>query len=175
LVLPVRGVAAWHAVCEYGVVATGEDEDVTETMKPDRGSVAQHRPRSVLFSVLTGLTGLVVVLQGVWAGIFLEHDGGREAAAGWIDVHARGADLAILLALVATSVAVWRLRSRQDLWVGSIVLLVLLLVETYIGGVIRDAGTDVLTAVHVPLAMVIMGLVVWLPLRSRHHSDPATP
>jgi len=47
--------------------------------------------------------------------------------------------------------------------------------DTYIGGVIRDAGTDVLTAVHVPLAMVIMGLVVWLPLRSRHHSDPATP
>jgi len=44
----------------------------------------------------------------------------------------------------------------------------------------------VLTAVHVPLAMVIMGmvmvmvmvimgLVVWLPLRSRHHSDPTTP
>lgn len=88
---------------------------------------------------------------------------------------ARGADLAILLALVATIVAVWRLRSRKDLWVGSIVLVVLLLVETYIGGVIRDAGTDVLTAVHVPLAMVIMGLVVWLPLRSRHHSDPATP
>jgi len=147
---------------------------VTETMKPDRGSVTHHRPRSVLFSVLTGLTGLVVVLQGVWAGIFLEHDGGRKAAAGWIDVHARGADLAILLALVATIVAVWRLRSRKDLWVGSAVLLVLLLVETYIGGVIRDAGTDVLTAVHVPLAMVIMGLVVWLPLRSRHHTDPDT-
>jgi len=41
----------------------------------------------------------------------------------------------------------------------------------------RDGGTDVLTAVHVPLAMVmgIMGLVVWLPLRSRHHSDPTMP
>jgi len=27
LVLPVAGVAAWHAVCEYGVVVTGEDEN----------------------------------------------------------------------------------------------------------------------------------------------------
>ena len=29
----------------------------------------------VPFSVLTGLTALAVLLQGLWAGIFLEHDG----------------------------------------------------------------------------------------------------
>jgi hypothetical protein len=28
-----------------------------------------------------------VLLQGLWAGIFLQHDGQRDAASGWIDVH----------------------------------------------------------------------------------------
>lgn len=46
-----------------------------------------------------------VLLQGVWAGIFLEHDGERDAASSWIDVHARGGDIA--LALLATIVARW--------------------------------------------------------------------
>ena len=39
--------------------------------------------------------------------------------------------------------------------------------EAYLGGLIRDAGKDTLTAVHVPLAMALMGLAVWLPLRAR--------
>jgi hypothetical protein len=93
----------------------------------------------VLFSVLVGLCALAVLLQGLWAGIFLEHDGQRDAASSWIDLHARGADLAILLAIGAS----------------------------YLGGVIRDQGKDVLTAVHVPLAVALMALVGWLPLRAR--------
>jgi hypothetical protein len=39
--------------------------------------------------------------------------------------------------------------------------------EAYLGGAIRDDGRDVLTAVHVPLALVIVALVVWLSLRAR--------
>ena len=31
----------------------------------------------------------------------------------------------------------------------------------------KQDGKDTLTAVHVPLAMAIMGLAVWLPLRVR--------
>ena len=46
-------------------------------------------------------------------------------------------------------------------------LLVLLVVESYLGGEIVDHGKDSLTAVHVPLAMLIMAVAVWLPLRSR--------
>ena len=99
--------------------------------------------------------------------LFLEHDGQRDAASSWIDVHARGADLAILLAVLATAWAVWKLRPRRDLWVGSLVLAVLLVLESYLGGAIRDAGKDTLTAVHVPLAMLIMGVAVWLPARAR--------
>jgi hypothetical protein len=120
-----------------------------------------------LYAALIGLAAVAVLLQGLWAGIFLQHDGQRDAASSWIDVHARGADIAILLAAVATIVAVVKLRERRDLWAGSGALTVLLVVESYLGGLIRDSGTDMLTAIHVPLAMALMGLVVWLPLRAR--------
>lgn len=123
--------------------------------------------KNVLFTVLIGLTALAVLLQGLWAGIFLEHDGDRDAASSWINVHARGGDIAIGLALLATVVALVRLRSRRDLVIGTAVLTVLLALEAYIGGLIRDASKDTLTAVHVPLAMAIMALVVWIPLRAR--------
>jgi hypothetical protein len=130
---------------------------------------ATTRPavRNAWFSVLIGLSALAVLLQGLWAGIFLQHDGQRDDASGWIDIHARGADIAILLAAAATIVAFVRLRPRKDLWVGSAALTVLLILESYVGGLIRDDSKDVLTAVHVPIAMALMGLVVWLPLRAR--------
>jgi hypothetical protein len=131
---------------------------------PDRAVAPARNP---VFSALIGLTSLAVLLQGLWAGIFLEHDGQRDAASGWIDVHARGADVAIILAAAATVVAFWKLRARRDLWIGSAVLTVLLVFESWLGGLIRDNGKDTLTAVHVPLAMALMALVVWLPLRSR--------
>jgi len=125
------------------------------------------RTSSPVYGALIGLASLVVLLQGLWAGIFLEHDGERDAASSWIDVHARGADLAILLGVLATGYAFWKLRARADLWVGSLVFTVLLVLEAYLGGLIRDDGQDTLTAVHVPLAMALMGLAVWLPLRAR--------
>lgn len=125
---------------------------------------------SSVFSALVGVTAVVVILQGVWAGIFLEHDGARDGSASWIDVHARGADLTIVLAAVATVYAFVKLRERKDLWAGSAVLTVLLVLEAYLGGLIRDQGKDVLTAVHVPLAMGLVALVVWLPVRARAHS-----
>jgi heme A synthase len=116
---------------------------------------------------LIGISALAVLLQGLWAGIFLEHDGHRDAASSWIDVHARGADVALLFAVLATVYALWKRRSRKDLWVGGLVFTVLIVVESYIGGLIRDDGKDTLTAVHVPLALAIMALAVWLPLRAR--------
>jgi hypothetical protein len=116
---------------------------------------------------LIGLSGLAVLLQGLWAGIFLEHDGERDAASGWIDVHARGGEIALALAALATIVAFLRLRARRDLWIGCAVLVALLSVEAYLGGAIRDDDKDTLTSVHVPLAMAIMALAVWLLLRAR--------
>lgn len=138
------------------------------SVKPDtRPSPATTRERHPLFSALLGLCAVAVLLQGLWAGIFLEHDGRRDAASFWIDVHARGADVAIVLAAAATVVAFVTLRHRRDLWLGSAALTVVLILEAYLGGLIRDASKDTLTAVHLPLAMALMGLVVWLPLRAR--------
>jgi hypothetical protein len=121
----------------------------------------------VAYTVLVGLTSVVVLLQGLWAGIFLEHDGRRDKATTALDLHSAGASLAVLLALVAVVVATMRLRARRDLLWGTVALFVLLLVEMAVGQLIRDSDQDTLTAVHVPLAMVLMGLCVWLPLRAR--------
>ena len=138
------------------------------TSRPARTSDAIAPPvaRNRAYEVLVGLTGLLIVLQGLWAGIFLEHDGQRDNASSWIDVHARGADLSILLAAVATVLAFVKLRERRALWIGTAVLTVVLLLEAYLGGLIRDDSKDVLTAVHVPLAMALVGLAIWLPLRA---------
>jgi hypothetical protein len=125
-----------------------------------------QREKHPLFSSLIGLAAVAVLLQGLWAGIFLEHDGRRDDAGKWIDVHARGGEVALVLAAVATVFAFVKLRHRTDLWLGSFVLTALLVVESYIGGLIRDSGKDTLTAVHVPLGMAIMGLSVWLPCRA---------
>jgi hypothetical protein len=123
--------------------------------------------RTALYQALIGLCALAVLLQGLWAGIFLEHDGRRDAASSWIDVHARGGEVALALAVLATVAALWKLRGHRDIWIGSGALVVLLVLESWLGGAIRDDGKDALTAVHVPLAMAIMALVVWLPFRAR--------
>lgn len=118
-----------------------------------------------IYSVLIGLTSFGVLLQAVWAGIFLEHDGNRPDK--WINVHARGAEVCIGLAIVALiAAAIWQ-RHRTDLLIGTGLLMVGLILEAYLGGRITDDGDDTLTAIHVPLAMAIMGLAVWLPLRTR--------
>jgi heme A synthase len=123
---------------------------------------APARARSPLYASLIGLTALAILLQGVWAGLFIRQ--GEEYKQSLVDVHARGADIAIVLALAATVVAVLKLRERRDLVIGTAVLVVLLVLEAFIGGLIEDHA-DV-TAIHIPLAMGLMGLAVWLPFRA---------
>ncbi len=124
--------------------------------------VRTARPTSRLYSILIGLSALAVLLQGLWAGLFVEE--GQDYKDNWVAVHARGGELAIALALIATVVAVVKLRSRLDIVVASAVFTVLLVLEAYLGGLIGDHST--LTAIHFPLAMALMGLAVWLPLRA---------
>ena len=125
-------------------------------------------PRSrgnAIYGALIGLSALGVLLQALWAGIFLEHDGNRPDT--WVNVHARGAEVTIAVTILALAAAFVWLRNRRDLLIGTAVLVVALVVEAYIGGRITDDGNDTLTAVHVPLAMAVMGLAIWLPLRAR--------
>lgn len=137
----------------------------TTTTTPAR----DHR-RAPVFAALMGVSALAVLLQGVWAGIFLRHPGHMNASGGWVDVHARGGEVALFFAGLATAWAFWKDRERKDLWLGGAVYSALLVVEAWVGGQIRDDGATTLIAVHLPLAMVCMALAVWLPLRaSRSH------
>ncbi|MGY1633464.1 hypothetical protein ACI784_17330 [Geodermatophilus sp. SYSU D01186] len=130
---------------------------------PVRGQARDSIDRRV-FGGITGLAAVAVLLQGLWAGLFLEYDGQRDAAGSWIEVHARGGEIAIVLAVVAT---VWfRLRARRDLLFGALALTVALVVEAYVSGLLVDDGQDFLTPVHIPLALLVMGLAVWLPFRA---------
>jgi hypothetical protein len=116
------------------------------------------RPHPV-WSALVGLTSLGVLLQGLWAGLFLR----RDADSGtWFSVHQHGAEATVTLAAIATIAAVVWLRRRRDLLIGTVLLLVLLVVEYALG---RAGGGSV--ALHVPLAMLLMGLAVWLPMAAR--------
>jgi heme A synthase len=127
------------------------------------GPAATAPTHSRLFSALIGLAALAVLLQGVWAGLFIRE--GKDNDSTWVTVHARGADVAIVLAVLAAMVAVARLRSRRDLVSGSIAFAVLLVVEAYIGGLVGNHNA--LEVIHFPLAMALIGLSVWLPLRVR--------
>jgi uncharacterized membrane protein YfcA len=143
----------------------------TEQATTTAGSATVSSVRNTAFSALMGIAALAVLLQGLWAGIFLEHDGRRDAAGSWIDVHARGADVALLFAVLGTAYAIWKRRARKDLWIGGLVFVVLIVAESFIGGQIRDASKDTLTAIHVPLAMAIMALAVWLPMRAARRTS----
>lgn len=127
--------------------------------------------RSPLFGAVTGLLALDVLLQGLWAGMFLETDGQRDTAKGWITVHNVGGALGILLALVAVAIAYRQLHNRP-LAIASAVLAVLLVAEYGIGQAI-SGGQDGLTPVHIPLALAIMALATWLPVRAGRPGGPA--
>lgn len=138
----------------------------TLTRPSNTVEVTKPLPKSRAYTVLMSLGGLAILLQGLWAGIFLEH-GNPDSAGNWVEVHARGGEIALILVAAAALTAFIRVRMRRDLWAGAAALTALLVVESYIGGLIRDSGQDALTAVHVPLALAVMGLAVWLVARSR--------
>src|ERR1700712_5730061 len=110
------------------------------TTAPRRTRTSPDRPAdrtgSVLFSALIGLAAVAVLLQGVWAGIFLEHDGRRDASESWINVHATGGEVAIVLSALATVAAFWKLRERRELWIGGAVVVVVLVPEGHIWGLV---------------------------------------
>lgn len=137
---------------------------MTAVQNASRDTAPAERTSHPAYSALVGLAALGVLLQGLWAGLFVHE--GKEYEASWVSVHATGADITIALAAIATVVAfVTMRRTRTDLVVGTAAFTVVLLLEAFIGGLIGDHGA--LTAVHFPLAMALMGLAVWLPLRAR--------
>ncbi|WP_431218836.1 hypothetical protein [Leifsonia xyli] len=122
-----------------------------------------------IFAALAILTALGVVLQGVWAGIFLSSDNRPDA---WVHVHDIGAWVTTVLAAVTALWAIIALRRDRPLVVGSILLVLLVAGEAHLGGMITDDGQDAITAIHVPLAMALLALAVWLPVHALRARKP---
>jgi hypothetical protein len=136
-----------------------------ETRRRQDGAVALDTARSMRkFRALIWIVAAGVVLQGLWAGVFLQHDWRGGESAVWVDIHARAGELTILVAGAATVLAYRRLRSRGAMYRASAALTALLVLEAFLGGLIRDHNVWWLTAVHIPLAMVLVWLTVELAL-----------
>lgn len=136
------------------------------TSSTPANSSAETAPTGT-FAALVGVASLAVLLQGLWAGLFMSTPDTDPEKTPWLEVHSWCGKAAIGFALLATVWAFLKLRERTDLTFGALALTVLLILEAYLGGLIVDEGRDVMAAVHVPLAMALMGLAVWLPLRAR--------
>jgi heme A synthase len=115
------------------------------------------------FSALTGLTSLSILAQAVIAGEFVS----QKHRHGWIDVHDVVADVVAVLALATMIFTIVTLRkTSRALLIGTIVLLVLVVIQIFIGHQITDNNQDWLIGIHVPLAFIIFGIAIWLPINA---------
>jgi Na+/H+ antiporter NhaD/arsenite permease-like protein len=109
--------------------------------------------------MVNGLTLLGVLLQAVWAGQFID----RAERAPWVTVHEIGGFVIVLLSLVTALVAAVLLRRASPaLTFGAIGQFLLIVVQTGLGEAISKAGSQELLVSHVPLAMLIFGLGMYL-------------
>ncbi len=115
------------------------------------------------FSALIGITSLAIFVQAITAGEFVS----QKHRDGWITAHDVTSDVVAVLALATMVFAIITLRTAsRAILVGTIVLLVLVVIQTVIGHQITDNSQDWLIGVHVPLAFIIFGIAVWLPIQS---------
>ena len=115
-------------------------EALTLRSADDRHQHRSRRTNTALLSSLAGLTSLGVLLQGLWAGLFLPVGKGGPYNDTWVEVHNWGARVTLLLALATTVVAFVRHRARRDLWIGALVLTVLIVIEASSGAPISDGS-----------------------------------
>jgi hypothetical protein len=139
--------------------------DQTEPSSPQPSASANALGRYGRgYAALIGLVALAILLQGVFAGVFVEP--GRHA--GWLNAHDINADVALGLSIVAAVYAIVLLRAAaRSLAVGAVALVVLLIALVAIGHAITGSGDNGLTPVHIPLALLAFGLTIWLSVRAR--------
>ncbi|MGH3670644.1 MAG: hypothetical protein ACRDSH_08400 [Pseudonocardiaceae bacterium] len=112
------------------------------------------------FSILNGLTLLGVLLQAVWAGEFID----RTERGVWLSAHEIGAFVVVVLALVTAVAAATLRRASSVLALGALAQLLLIVVQTGLGEAITEGGVDGLVVAHVPIAMLIFGLGIYLSI-----------
>ena len=136
-------------------------DDSTATAQSSRARVSRFGPG---YAALVGLVALAILLQGIFAGVFIEPG----SHSGALNAHDVNADVALGLAIVAAGYAIAFLRDTAPaLVIGSVVLVALLIALVAIGHAITGSGDDDLTPVHVPLALFAFGLTIWLSVRAR--------
>lgn len=135
---------------------------MASTDTPSTPPAAAARTRSPLFSAVIGLAGLGILLQGVWAGQFIRE--GTDFRENWVNVHSIGGTVIDVLALIAVIVAFVQLRARRDILTGAIVFFVLVVLEGFLGAFIGDHPA--LAALHIPVALFLMGMVAVLSFRA---------
>lgn len=134
----------------------------SESMQEQNTRSAAAPPRT--YDVLLGLTTLAIFTQAITAGLFVNRDGSTESL---ITAHGVMADVSWVLALVTAGYAFLKIRRVNSLlFLGSVLLFVLDIAQAGIGHLITDDGVDWLITVHVPLAMLIFGLAIWLSART---------
>ena len=128
--------------------------------EPSATSAAQSRLK--VFSALIGLTALSILFQAISAGEFVS----QKHRHSWIDIHDISADVVVVLALATMIFTIVTLRkTSRALLIGTIILLVLVVVQIFLGHQITDNSQDWLIGIHVPLALIIFGLAIWLPIQ----------
>lgn len=115
------------------------------------------------FSALVGITSLAIFVQAVVAGEFVS----QRHRGGWIEIHDVVADVVAVLALATMIFTIVTLRkASRAILIGTIVLFVLVVLQTFLGHQITDNKQDWLIGIHVPLAFIIFGAAVWLPIQA---------
>jgi heme A synthase len=122
-----------------------------------------------VFSIVNGLALLGVLAQGLTGGAFL----GGVSGPNWAQLHQLNAGAVEALALVAAILALATQRRRRGIAVFSPVLFALLVLQHGLGAAI-SGGNRALAAVHVPVALLVMALGVYLSVtaaRARRSSE----
>lgn len=127
---------------------------------PTATPITEDRSAGKILSALVGVATLLILLQGLWAGLFLDRTGGGRQP--WLNIHSGLGELTALLGIAALVLALVRLRHRRDVVVGTAVLAALLVLAVGAG----MAGRGGLW-IHLPLALASMAVAVWLPTRLR--------
>jgi uncharacterized membrane protein len=136
-------------------------DDPTATPQSRRARASRSVPG---YAVLVGLVAVAILLQGIFAGIFIEPG----THSGALSAHNVNADVALGLAIVAAGYAIAFLRNDDPpLVIGSVVLVAVLIALVAIGHAITGSNDDGLTPVHVPLALFAFGQTIWLIVRAR--------
>jgi hypothetical protein len=125
------------------------------------GPLARTAP---VFAALTGLTTLAILLQAVFAGEFVD----RARTGGWVSAHNANADVVIALAVITAIYAFVALRGHAPrLVIEAVVLAVLVIAQTAIGHAITDDNDNGLLVIHIPLAMLVFGLTIYMSAQAR--------